>query len=317
MSLLTARSAEVARRVAVHATKVIAAWMAAAALACQPAASRQSGASTDAKGVVRDDYGDRVVTAGPAPARVVSLNPATTAMLFAMAESARVVGRTKWDTYPPGVQAIPNVGDGLRPSVEAVLAQHPDLVVLYASNDDRAAAEAFQRAGIATLSMRIDRVADFARALDLLGLVMHDSAAAAVVRDSVLETIAHVRGQTAGLARPTVVWVFDESPLRVLGAGSYLNTLLTDAGGDNLYADVADPAPQVSLEDVLHRNPDDLLVSPSAALAMQTDPRWQSWLRDPRHRILVPDTALVGMPSVRMGEAAVRLAALLHPVGTR
>ncbi len=112
-----------------------------------------------------------------------------------------------------------------------MLAQHPDLVVLYASNDDRAAAQAFRRMGIATVSLRIDRVSDFTRALDLLGLVMHDSAAAAVVRDSVLETIAGVRGQMARLPKPTVVWVFDQSPLRVLGAGSYLNTLLTDAGG--------------------------------------------------------------------------------------
>ena len=143
----------------------MAAGLAVATIACQAAGSRQSTASSDAKGVVRDDYGDHVVTTGPAPARVVSLNPATTAMLFAMGESARVVGRTRWDTYPPGVLAVPSVGDGLRPNVEAVLAQHPDLVVLYASGDDRAAAQAFQRAGIATLSLRVDRVGDFARTL--------------------------------------------------------------------------------------------------------------------------------------------------------
>ncbi len=317
MSPLADYSAGTAHRIAVRATKAMATGLAVATIACQSAAGRQGSASSDAKGVVRDDYGDQVVTTGPAPTRVVSLNPATTAMLFAMGESARVVGRTRWDTYPPGVLAIPSVGDGLRPSVEAVLAQHPDLVVLYASSDDRAAAQAFQRAGIATVSLRVDRVGDFTRALDLLGLVMHDSAAAATVRDSVLSTIANVRARTAGLSKPTVVWILDESPLRVLGAGSYLNTLLTDAGGQNLYADLADPAPLVSLEDVLHRNPDDLLVSPSAASAMRTDPRWQSWLHDASHRVVVPDTALVGMPSVRMGEASVQIAALLHPAGAR
>jgi ABC-type Fe3+-hydroxamate transport system substrate-binding protein len=300
---------------AIRPPMLIAAGLVAATIACRPASNRETRASRDATSVTRDDYGDDVVTTGPAPNRVVSLNPATTAMLFAMGESARVVGRTKWDTYPPGVQVIPSVGDGLRPNVEAVLARHPDLVVLYASNDDRAAAQAFQRAGIATVSMRVDRVADFARALDLLGLVMHDSAAAAAVRDSVLATIAHVRAQTTGLSTPTVVWILDESPLRVLGAGSYLNTLLADAGGRNLYADLADPAPLVSLEDVLHRNPDDLLLSPSAAAAMRADPRWQSWLHGSGHRVLVPDTALVGMPSVRMGQAAVQLAGLLHPAG--
>ena len=296
--------------------RLLAAAGIAAALACQGGTSKH--AVSDSVGApIRDDFGDTVVVGPATPGRVVSLNPATTAMLFAMGDSARIVGRTRWDTYPPGVQSIPSVGDGLRPSVEAVLARHPDLVVLYASADDRAAAQALQRAGIATVSMRVDRISDFARVLDLLGRIMHDSGAAAVVRDSVLATIARVRTQTADLPRPKSVWVFDESPLRVLGAGSYLNTLLTDAGGANAYADLADPAPLVSLEDVFHRDPDVVLVSPATARAMRADPRWQTWLSNPKHRVVVPDTALVGMPSVRMGEAATQLAALLHPAPSR
>ena len=147
---------------------------------------------------------------------------------------------------------------------------------------------------------------------------MHDCAAAATVRDSVLATIAQSARADGRAVRAGPSCGFSTtSPLRVLGGGSYFNALLTDAGGQNLYADLADPAPLVSLEDVLHRNPDDLLVSPSAASAMRTDPRWQSWLARRETSCGHSRHGLVGMPSVRMGEATVLIAALLHPAGAR
>jgi ABC-type Fe3+-hydroxamate transport system substrate-binding protein len=251
----------------------------------------------------------------PAPARIVSLDPATTAMLFAMGAGPRVVGRTRWDSYPPAALAVPNLGDGLRPNIEAVLAVRPDLVLLYASADDREAARRLRAAGIATLSVRIDRVADFRRTMGMIGLVLHDSAAAAAVVDSVDASLDRVRSASAAFTPVRVIWQVDAAPLRVIGGGSYLNEILADANAINLYADLPSPAPEVSLEDVLRRDPDGVLTTASGARALKGDPRWQQWLSRPGHRILVPDTALVGMPSVRMGEAAAHLAALLHSSG--
>ena len=264
-----------------------------------------------------DDYGDTVSIAERPPGRIVSLDPATTAMLFAMGDGARLVGRTRWDTYPPAVIAVPSVGDGLRPNVEAVLARQPDLIVLYASSDDRAAARAFRHAGVATVSLRVDQVRDFDRSLALLGRVVGDSVGAAAVADSVARTIAGVRRATARLPRVTVAWPVEASPLRVIGGGSYLDELITDAGGDNVYSSVREPSPQVSIEDLLRRDPDVVFASPSLAQSIRNDPAWRSWTTDRRHRLMVPDTSLVGMPSVRMGEAAAQLAALLHPSGDR
>jgi hypothetical protein len=60
-----------------------------------------------------------------------------------------------------------------------------------------------------------------------------------------------------------------------------------------------------------------VLTTVAAERAMRADPRWQQWLADTGHRILVPDTALVGMPSVRMGAAEAQLAHLLHPQPVR
>jgi iron complex transport system substrate-binding protein len=260
-----------------------------------------------------DDFGDTLRASRAPPHRIVSLNPATTEMLFAMGEGAHVVGRTRWDTYPPAALSVADLGDGLRPNVEAVLSVHPDLVVLYAAADNRDAAGRFKSAGIATLSVRDDRLADFRRILSLLGVALHDSAAAQAVADSVTASLDKVRASTAGLPAVSVVWPIEIAPLRVIGGGSYLNDLLTYAGGQNVYGSMSDPSPQVSLEDVLRRDPAVVLTTGATVRAMRSDPRWQRWLAASGHRVLVPDTALVGMPSVRMGAAAAELVALLHP----
>ena len=82
--------------------------------------------------VVVDDAGDSVAVRVPA-ARVVSLIPASTELLFAIGAGGAVVGRTEWCNYPGEAAAVPNLGAGINPNVEAVIAARPDLVVLYNS----------------------------------------------------------------------------------------------------------------------------------------------------------------------------------------
>src|SRR4029077_10476589 len=102
-----------------------------------------------------DDAGRAVTLAAP-PRRVVSLSPSFTEILFALGAGDRVVGRTTWCDYPAAALSVPSVGDGLNPNVEAVAAQHPDLVVLYRSALDATAAAQLTRLGIPAALLRQD-----------------------------------------------------------------------------------------------------------------------------------------------------------------
>src|SRR5881628_3084282 len=99
---------------------------------------------------VTDDVGRRVTLAAPAR-RIVSLLPSFTEILFAIGAGDRLVGRTTWCDYPPEALAVPSVGDGMPPSVEAVAARRPDLVVLYRAGPNVTAAEQLERLGIRTV----------------------------------------------------------------------------------------------------------------------------------------------------------------------
>src|SRR2546421_3870931 len=93
---------------------------------------------------VTDDAGRRVTLAAPAR-RVVSLLPSFTEILFAIGAGDRLVGRTTWCDYPPTALAVPSVGDGMPPNVEAVAAPPPDPVVGYRSGPDVTPAPHLQR----------------------------------------------------------------------------------------------------------------------------------------------------------------------------
>lgn len=275
-----------------------------------------SAAERAPRSVVTDDFGD-TLRAGPVPARIVSLNPTTTELLFTIGAGRRLVGRTTWDHQPAEAQRVPDLGAGLRPNVEAVLATRPDLVVLYASEDNRDAARRLRAAGVRTASYRVDRIADFARVTEALGRLTGDTLAARVTIDTTGRSLARVLARTAGLPHPSAFWIAWESPLLAIGGGSWLNELLTIAGARNVYDSLAAPSPPVTFEDLVRRDPDVVLASPAARARILADPRWRSLRAVREGRVLIFDTTIVNGPSARVASSALALARILHPASVR
>lgn len=278
-------------------------------VACDPSQRPPRAAGAE---VIIDDVGDTLVIGAP-PQRIVSLNPSTTEVLFAIGAGARVVGRTTWDRWPDSARLVPDLGSALPPNVEAVLAAHPTLVLLYAGEDTRSAARALRRAGVPTLTLRTDRVADFVRTTRMLARATGDTLRARLVVDSVSATLERVRRATAGRARVTAFWKVWDRPLMTIGRGSFLSELVTIAGGTNLYDDLPSPSPTVTIEDVARRNPDVIFVTAGTEAALRSAAPWQAVRAVREHHFVAVDESLVGRPGVRLGEAAMSLARLLHP----
>jgi ABC-type Fe3+-hydroxamate transport system substrate-binding protein len=287
--------------------------------ACATRADDDAGQSTAVgadSAVLRDDFGDPISFDPPAQ-RIVSLNPTTTEIIFAIGAGSRLVGRTHWDSWPDSAKLIPDVGDALRPNIEAVLGARPDLVILYASSDNRGAAQKLRAAGIRTVAIRIDSIAQFRRATLLLGRLLGESTRATNVVDSVQHTLDSVRAATRDLPPVTVFYHTWEKPLITIGGQSFLNELVLIAGGKNIYGDIDAISPVVTIEDVIRKDPDVLLVGPAAAKSILSSPAWQALNAVRQGKVFAYDTMVVGRPSVTLGMAAVDIARLLHPGAVR
>jgi len=275
-----------------------------AAVACRAAPGRVA--------TLHDDFG-RAITVGPVPRRIVSLNPTTTDILFAIGAGGRIVGRSEYDVWPDSAKLVPSLGGALRPSVEAVLRAKPDLVILYASADNRGAAAQLAQAGVPTVALRIDHLAQFRSATRLLGRIVGDSARAETVVDTVDASLDRLRVAARGLSRPTVFVPVWENPVITVGGGSFMTELLAIGGARNIYDSLTPPSAPVALEDVIRRNPDFVLATADQDSAILKSARWRALPAVRAGRVLAYDSNLFARPSVQMGMAAWAVARLVHP----
>ncbi|HEX9347806.1 MAG TPA: helical backbone metal receptor [Gemmatimonadales bacterium] len=233
--------------------------------------------------------------------RIVSLLPSFTELLFAIGAGDRVVGRTQWCDYPPAALSVPSVGDGLPPNVEAVMARQPDLVVLYNAGPNVTAAKQLERAGIQTVLIDLNRLEDLGPAARTLGRLTG--------RQEQAESLAIVLDSLAGRLPPpsttSLAFVVWDNPPIIIGHGSYLDQLATQAGARNVFGDVAAPSAQVSLETIVARDPQWIAVLADSAVppAFAKRREWRA-VRAVRegHFLLLPGS-LFGRPGPRSGQA--------------
>ncbi|HWA15995.1 MAG TPA: helical backbone metal receptor [Gemmatimonadales bacterium] len=264
--------------------------------ACAP--SREAPASPAI--VVVDDNGDTTRLTAPA-SRIVSLSPSSTELVFALGAGDHLVGRTRWCDYPAAVARVPDVGEGIPPNIEAVLAQHPDLVLLYRSAQNRDAAERFRAAGVAVLTLRMDLLDDVSRLARLLGPALGrqqsgDSLAAAY--DAALRGIRDSLAR-ADQRRPSILLLAWDQPPIAIGAGSFQSEILSLAGGRNIVADITAPSAPVSIESIASRNPDFILTSDSAEPAYAGKAEWRVVPAIARRRFIRYGDPAFGRPSPR------------------
>ena len=263
---------------------------------------------------VTDDWGRTVALAAPA-GRIVSLSPASTELLFRLGLGDRVVGRTHFCDWPPAAASVPDLGNGIGPNVEAVAARRPDLVLLYASEADRAAADRLHALGIATAVLKLDRSDDLRRAARLVGTL----AGVRARSDSLVAAFDSALASVAATARPgrrprlyVDAWA---SPPMTVGRGSYLSEVIRAAGAENVFDDVAASSATVSLEAIAARDPDAILyLAPDTSRVpdIASRPGWRSLRAVREGRVLVVDGSLYDRPSPRMPLAAADLAARLR-----
>lgn len=257
-----------------------------------------------------DDARDTLALSRPAR-RVVSLIPAATELLFAIGAGPLVVGRTQYCDYPAAAQQVPNLGDGIKPSIEAVLAQRPDLVVLYNSGQNAAVAARLRELGIPALRVNTDGLRDVPRVARLLGaLTSHERSAdsLAAVFDTALAGATQARAPSR---RPKVLLLVWEQPPMTVGRGSFLSELVERAGGENLFADVTASSGVVSVEAVVARNPDLIFTTTEGPASFARRPEWQVVPAVRERRFLRVSGSEFNRPSPRSPAAIRELAARL------
>jgi iron complex transport system substrate-binding protein len=273
-------------------------------------------ASPGAAGDMTDMLGRRVAVPARA-ARIVSLAPSITETVFALGEGERLVGVTDYCDYPPEAAKKRRVGGISTPSFEAILALRPDLVLATSESNY---AEHVQKLTTLGLPVYVIRPVDFETVLESIerigGVLGREAAARERVAAMRQEADAIARS-VAGVPRPRVLYVVWPNPLIAPGRGTLITELIQRAGGESVTGAEPLPYPRLSLETVVERRPERIIVGRHGqATAQELLRGWEQLtavaaVRE--GRVYAVDGDLVHRPGPRMIEALRALARALHP----
>lgn len=253
---------------------------------------------------------------GPAR-RVVSLIPSATETIIALGAADRLVARTDFDS-DPSLSDLPSLGGGLTPSIEAVAMLEPDLVVAWPDNMSRSVTAQLADLGVDVYSPAIQNLDDIYASTRELGRRLGLAAAADSLVRSLRGELAATGVRVAGRERPGVIYLVWHDPPTTVGPGTFMNELIEIAGGRNLFADAPSMWPQVSLEEVVRRQPE-LIVIPAGedrSLSLEqlrTAVGWRDLAAVREGRVAEVDAELFNRPGPRVADAARALARILHP----
>ncbi len=268
---------------------------------------------------VRDGAGLPVTLRTPA-LRVASLMSSTVDIIVALGAADRVAARTRYDTASAVARAI-NVGGGLDPSVETLLASRPDLFIVWKGQATSPVVHRMRAAGVPVYLVDTrDTTALFATVRDigaLLGLTPRATVAANALRAE----LRAVQSATAGRPKPSAVFVISRSPVIIAASKSFMAELVGVAGGTNPFGDLPGDFPTLSLESFLARDPDVLIVGKrddgGAQLArLRETPGWRDLRAVKTGAVIEVDGEQWGRPTLHVGALVRDLSTALHRVAS-
>lgn len=265
------------------------------------------------------DDSQRTVVIKHLPQRIVSLAPSHTETLFALGLDTKIVGVTTYCDFPPQAQSKEKVGGFSDPSLEKILALHPDLVV--GTDLHVTVAEELERAGIPVLIFHPHNVEETLHCITLIGKATGAEDAAALLVEAINRQVNEVVEKVSKASeKPRVYYEIWHDPLMTAGPGTVIDDLIRLAGGINVAADAATPYPTYSQEVLLKKNPQIMLHSyghgSQANIGLEEIRKRSGWEKMEcvqTGRIYSLDANLITRPGPRIGEGLQEIARIIHP----
>ncbi len=257
---------------------------------------------------VTDDRGV-VVKFAQSPQRIVSLLPSLTESVCELGQCQRLIGVDRYSNWPASVTKLPQVGGGLDPNIEAVVALKPDVVLMATSSR---ASERLEALGIKVVALEPKSHVDVQRVLIKIGQVLNipeDMGAKRIWRfiDAGVSAAAQSLPVKVKGAKPTTVYFEVNRAPFAAGEASFIGETLTRLGVKNIIPAALGPFPKINPEFVVRANPDVIMVGLRNSAGMELRPGWAGMraLREKRLCVFsIEDSDVLVRPGPRMAEAA-------------
>ena len=278
------------------------------------AASSSPSAAASGPITVTDDSGTEV-TLGKAAERIVSLAPANTEIAYAVGAGAKMVAGTSYDDYPEEAKALPKIGDFANPNVEKIASYSPDLVLAAGGIQDKL------RSKLEALGMRVYVVDPQTydgtiTTIENIGKLAGTEDGARTVAATMTAAEQEVQAKVSGLTPATTFLEIYSKPLMTAGSDTFIDDMITIAGGENIGAQAGSGFPTFSTE-VLVRDDPQVYIADSGSMSSPGDINVRAGFSDltavKDGHVYVIDDNTIARPGPRLAEGLKALAGMIHP----
>jgi iron complex transport system substrate-binding protein len=264
--------------------------------------------------VLKDETGQSV-TVPDHPHRIICLVPSITDSAFSLGAADDVVAISDYVKYPPEAMLKPSVGSISNPSMETILSLHPDLVLGMPQSNQRSVLDEIQSLGIPVYLVDPHGIAGILHSIISLGQAINREAQAAAVVARLEQRIAAVRASVQGKPVIKVFAPVSYDPVITIGKGAFITEIIEAAGGESITADLPQEWPQISMEAVVARAPEALLLVRGGRITLdilKDRPGWNALPAVRERRVYFVDKR-VEFPSPVAIDALEDLARQFHP----
>jgi iron complex transport system substrate-binding protein len=275
-----------------------------------------SGTPAFASRTVTDELG-RTVVVPDRPHRIVCLTPSLTETVYELGGGDSIVGVSDYTTFPEAARSKPSVGNLTQPAMEKIIALHPDLVLLEAHINRQETIHQLEELSLPAFVVEPQGLTGILRMVRSVGdATNHNEEAGSLVK-RLSEKRDAVAARIKGQPRPKLLVVIWYEPVLTAGNKAFITDVIAAAGGESVTADIPQAWPQISMEEVVERSPDFLLLIKELHRGITLDllksrAGWDRLAAVRDARVVYVDEKLE-LPSPSVFEALEELARTLHP----
>lgn len=266
---------------------------------------------------VTDQVGRQIIVPDN-PQRVIALAPSITEIVFDLGQEHKLKGATQFSDYPVAAKSLPRVGSYVRLDLEKIVALQPDLCLAVKDGNPRHVVEKITAMGIPVYVLNPRNLDQTMDSINRVGSLLQAEQRAQQLVDGLSYRISHVRSQVEQTTkRPRVFFQIDLNPMVSAGNNTLIHELIELAGGINTAAG-KDSYPRFSWEDILHLQPDIVVISAMAGglHEQQLKKLWQEWKQlaaVQNDQVFVVDAGLFDRATPRLVAGLEILAKIIHP----
>jgi len=270
-------------------------------------------------GTYTDDMG-RAVAIDQVPQRIVSFGPSITEILFALGLEEKVVGVSNYCDYPEAATLKPKVGDAFNPSLERIVELEPDLVLTVKQEQLNRELDAL---GIKFMVLDPEDIDGILGDIELVGEITGTKKRAEELVKDMQDSISQVIALMEDVPKVSVFFIIDATDPTLpwtAGTGSFIDALITMAGGGNVAGEAVGAWVPFSLEQVVSSDPEVIIIQTMIAgiptiskEELDEHPVWGEMTAVRQGKVYIIDGDLVSRPGPRIVQGLEEIAKIIHP----